>query len=109
MSFLDVGDRTTACIYGLQEILHVAARGWGGIQFDVLFGDIFRILLALIYAIEVNRFLLFVLWDEICAHGAGFKRSFIAVNEQSPRIVRVGRCAPGAMLPNGIEAIEFEG
>ena len=73
-----------------------------------VFGDIFRILFALVKTIEMDGLLLIIQRDEIGAHGAGLEGAFLTVNEQGPGIIRIGRCAPGAMLPDGIEAVIFE-
>jgi len=40
--------------------------------------------------------------DEVRAHGAGFECPFLTVDEERPGIIRIGRCAPGTVLPYGI-------
>src|SRR5258706_7402950 len=39
-----------------------------------------------------------VLGNEIRAHSTGLQRAFLAINEQRPRVVRVGGRPPRAML-----------
>ncbi len=108
VAFLNVGDGATAFLDGRQEIKHMAARGGRGVEFDGLLGHVFGIFLALVKAVEVNGLGAFVERDEIRAHGAGLERAFLAVNEQRPGIIRIGRRAPGAMLPRAVEMVVFE-
>src|SRR5438445_209691 len=79
-----------------------------GVQLDVVLSNIFRILLALVQTFEVHRLGFVVQWNKIRAHSAGLECPFFPVDEQRPWIIRIGRRAPGAMLPNRIKAVIFE-
>ena len=108
MAFFNVGDGAAALLDGVEEIAQVPACCGRGVQFDIGLGHILGILLALIDAFEVDRLGFFIERDEVGAHRAGLECAFLSVNEKCPRVVRVRRRAPGAVLPHGIEAIIFE-
>jgi hypothetical protein len=46
--------------------------------------------------------------DKIIFVNIGFQGSFIAINEKSPGVIRVGRRAPGPVLPYAIQVIKLE-
>ena len=39
---------------------------------------------------------------------AQLERALLAIDKQRPRIVRIRRRAPGAMLPHGIQSLELK-
>ena len=47
--------------------------------------------------------------DEVVAHHAGLERALVAVERRAPRILRIGRIAPGAMRPDHLQVAEVEG
>ena len=106
--FFDVGDGASAFFDGGQEVEHVTPCGWGGKEFDVLFGDILGVLVAFVNAIPVNRFA-FAAGDEVVLGNAGFEGSLVSIKCQGPGIVLVRRIAPGAVLPDDGEVVVFEG
>ena len=83
-------------------------RGWRGVQLDILFGQVLGVLLPFIDAFEVQRFGVAIERDEVRAHGAGFERAIFAINKERPGVIRISRGSPGAVLPRGIEVVEFE-
>ena len=46
--------------------------------------------------------------DEVVAVHAQFQRALVAVEERRPRVVRVGRVAPGAVLPDDLQVVEVK-
>ena len=79
------------------------------VQFDVGFGERLReISRARKRNPEMDRLHAFVVvvGDEIGAHGAGFERAFVTVDDERPRIVGIEAVAPQvAMLPGHVEIV----
>ena len=46
---------------------------------------------------------------EVVAHHARLQRAFVAVEGRAPGILRIGRLAPAAVLPDDLEIAEIEG
>ena len=86
----------------------MAAGRRSGMEFDVLLGHVFGELLAFVDAVLVDR-LAFAPGDEIVTCHAGFQRALVAVQRQRPRILRIGRIAPTAVLPDDGQVIVLEG
>lgn len=108
VALFDVRDWLAAFFDRGQEIQHVQACGGRSIQLDVLFRNVLWELLLFEQTVEMERLLIFGPGDEIRAHGARLKSSVFAVDEKRPRIIGIGRGAPCAVLPNGVEIIELE-
>ncbi len=106
VAFLDVGDGAAAFVDGGEEIEHVQTRGGRGVEFDFWFGHVFGKFLALENAVFVDG-RAFVR-NEIVFPGACFKRAFVAVKNEGPIVLRIGRSAPGAVLPIHREVVVVE-
>src|SRR5947208_7252173 len=108
MTFFNIRHRSAAMVDRAEEIEHVPAGRGSGIQFDVGFRQIFWILLAFEYTVEVNWFGRVAMGNKVRTHGAGLERTLFAINEQRPRVVRIRGRTPGPMLPHGVETVVLE-
>ena len=106
--FLNVRHRATALFDGRKKINHVMARRGGGVQLNIFFRAFFRKLVALKHAVEVNRLGFAIVRNKVCAHRAQLERALLTIDEQRPRIIRIRRLAPCAMLPDGVQSLELE-
>ncbi len=107
MRYFDIGDRSLATGDAFQEVLHVRPSRRRAGEVDLLLGHILGELLALEDGVFVDR-LAAAFRSEVVAIDARLERSLVAVKDQRPRILRVRRLAPGAMLPGDIKAVVLE-
>ncbi len=108
MALLDVGHRPAARGDGVQEIELMPAIRRCHVPLQVLLGLVLRVLLLLEQRLAGKGWLLLAVREEIVTIHAHLERAAFAVDGGAPRIFRVGRWAPGAMLPDDGELVEIE-
>src|SRR6266849_1442787 len=74
---------------------------------QILFRSVLGVLLELIGDIFMDG-ISAATWYEIVAHYAGFQCALVSIKCCSPRILRVGRVTPSAMLPDNLEIVIIE-
>src|SRR4051812_11891825 len=99
VALLDVGHRLGAVGTGGEEVAHVLARRGRGVGLEVRLVLFLGILLRLQQWPAGHRRLALAVGEELPPLGAGLQRALVAVDEQGPGVIRVGRGAPGAVDP----------
>ncbi len=82
--------------------------GRGDVLLQVLLGLVLGVLVQLHAPRRRWRRLALAERDEVVAVHAHLERALVAVERRAPGILRVGRCAPGAVLPDHRQVAEVE-
>src|SRR5690606_8718289 len=95
----NVGDGSSFLSDGFQEVEHMQARCRRRVQFDPVFGEIFRIFFLLIDDVFVDLRSISN-GSKITFHSASPQGSFLAVEHEGPWVFRISGCSPCAVLPD---------
>src|SRR5262245_58951541 len=109
MSLLDVGDRLAPRSDGPQEVALMSAVRRSDVEFDVLLRPVLRKLVILEQRLPGLLRRRLAVGNEVIVVDADLQGPLIPVERRTPRILRIGWIAPGAVRPDDQQVAKFEG